>query len=487
MSKKLITEFPVECKICGKEFKKLEGLSKHLNLVHDINPISYTKEYLLNNVIPKCQCGCGKDTMVYNYRYNEWYRGHTGGGNWQLMYDKNSPEYLEIISKISNTVKEHQKENPMDRTEEQKKKYSEARKKWTKENPDKVAAQIKKMTETKRKQSEDGTLSKRHWTKTKNAEEVELILQELGRKSSETKRKRYESGELSAWNKGLDKETDSRVAKAAENRKGKGSVRLKELWADRKKEKYAEYFDLIDKPETWKILCEDCGEKFRIYERFISFWHAIRKQASGERNICCQSCINMGRIYSEEQKLRMSESAKNRKIDPETDRIKRENQSIRMREYHSNMSEETRIELTGKILEGQWNKPREQIEAWLKKRSDKRKEEMKRLGQSDKFAPSYNPDTIPYIVDILNVRYDTEFMHAESEFGEFKIYDTQAQRFYYADAYCPNLNIWVEFDESRKFRKGKLPSKHLVREDRIREILNCTLLRIEFNPLVYEQ
>ena len=130
--KRLITEFPVDCKICSQSFKKLEGLSKHLKLVHNVNTIQYTKEYLLSNEIPKCKCGCGSNVKVYNYRYNEYCLGHTGGGLWQMMYDKNSDEYKKICEKIGNSISTHYKENPIIRTDEQKKMWSIAKKKWDK-------------------------------------------------------------------------------------------------------------------------------------------------------------------------------------------------------------------------------------------------------------------------------------------------------------------------------------------------------------------
>lgn len=81
---------------------------------------------------------------------------------------------------------------------------------------------------------------------------------------------------------------------------------------------------------------------------------------------------------------------------------------------------------------------------------------MERLGNSDIFKPSYNEATIPYIENILNKEFNTNFRHAETEGGEFRVYDKEFQRTYYADAYCVRLNIWIEFDEPGKFRNGKL-------------------------------
>jgi hypothetical protein len=123
----------------------------------------------------------------------------------------------------------------------------------------------------------------------------------------------------------------------------------------------------------------------------------------------------------------------------------------------------------------------ERKQDWYSKVSRKRRNEMIRLGQVDVFSPSYNPRTIPYIVDVLNVRYDTTFRHAESEGGEFKIYDREEHRFYYADAYCPDKNIWIEFDEPAKYYADNLRPEHEYREQRIKQIINCVVHRVRFS------
>ena len=103
---------------------------------------------------------------------------------------------------------------------------------------------------------------------------------------------------------------------------------------------------------------------------------------------------------------------------------------------------------------------------------------MLRLGTSDIFKPSYNVSTIEYIETKLNSEYNTKFMHAENG-GEFKIYDKVNQKFYYADAYSKELNLWIEFDEVGKFENNKLKDEHIIREDSIRKLLNCNIIRIK--------
>lgn len=64
--------------------------------------------------------------------------------------------------------------------------------------------------------------------------------------------------------------------------------------------------------------------------------------------------------------------------------------------------------------------------------------------------------------------------------GEFKIYDKEHKRTYFADAYSKELNIWVEFDEGHHFERGLLKEDCRVRENRIKKLLNCCFLRASF-------
>jgi len=96
--------------------------------------------------------------------------------------------------------------------------------------------------------------------------------------------------------------------------------------------------------------------------------------------------------------------------------------------------------------------------------------------------PNYNKHTIPFIVDILNVRYNTEFIHAECEGGEFYVYDHVNKTRFFADAYSEELNMWFEFDEPSHFRKGILKEECQQREQRIRELIPDVIInRIYFN------
>lgn len=467
----------LSCKICGHECKRPEGLSMHLKLKHNMSNLEYTTKILLNGIIPLCECGCGKEVKVHPYKVNECYRGHSGGGNWQTKYDKDSAEYKAAVSKISKSVKEYMAENPPTFTEETRLKHS----KYMIElmsNPEEKIRRVTKMTNTKKKQSKDGTLSKNHFTKTKTKDEVEYIYNKIGSKAAETKRELFSKGELVPWNRGLTKQTSDAVEKNAAAKRGRSNEKTKNRHEESRKVRCGEYYNLIDTPEAWKIQCDCCDTGEINYIRFDTYFRAVQAHLSGKRVIKCNSCRIKGRVVSAETIRKQVESRKNRIPDPEAARIYSEKCSIRMKARHANMSDEDRKILGQKIKHGQWNKPQEEIDSWLKKRSDKRKLEMERLGQLDKFVPSYNVATIPFIEDVLNAKYNTTFIHAKSNSGEYRIYDSECKRSYYADAYSPELNLWVEFDEHNKFDRDVLEEHHLVRENRIKELLGCEIVRI---------
>lgn len=283
------------------------------------------------------------------------------------------------------------------------------------------------------------------------------------------------------WNKGLTKETDDRVQKysnSGKDKKGEASARRHE--ANRKKN------GLSLDPSTWTLVCsfEECDNILQ-YSSYQTYLNAIRATKNGSPPRCTK-CRCKNRNVSVETKKKMSNSAKTRKTTPEQEKIRAEKISTFHKERYATMTSEERAELNKKIIIGQWDKPKEEIDSWMEKKSNARKEEMWRLGQLDKFAPSFNVNTIPYIEDILNIKYDTKFQHALTEGGEFHIYDKKRKKFYYADAYSKELNIWIEFDEERHFDiLGNLKEECQTRENRIKELLDPMFLRIHFDKKIY--
>lgn len=53
------------CKVCNKQFEKLDSLRKHTGRKHQIKSEDFYVEYVLNGNRPTCNCGCGEHTKYY--------------------------------------------------------------------------------------------------------------------------------------------------------------------------------------------------------------------------------------------------------------------------------------------------------------------------------------------------------------------------------------------------------------------------------------
>ena len=67
-----------QCKQCNLKFETLDKLRRHSSRVHKISSQETYNEYVLNNNIPTCKCGCGENPnfISFTYGYNEWIKGH---------------------------------------------------------------------------------------------------------------------------------------------------------------------------------------------------------------------------------------------------------------------------------------------------------------------------------------------------------------------------------------------------------------------------
>ena len=57
-----------ECKICNKLVKGSNSLSRHLKISHNIKLNDYYIKYYLNEIHPKCKCGCKENTKFNNMK-----------------------------------------------------------------------------------------------------------------------------------------------------------------------------------------------------------------------------------------------------------------------------------------------------------------------------------------------------------------------------------------------------------------------------------
>lgn len=228
-------------------------------------------------------------------------------------------------------------------------------------------------------------------------------------------------------------------------------------------------------PKDWKIDCTECGEE-KVYTHREGYKNAMRALKK-KGYIKCSKCRNLGGKRTEEVKLKMSIAAKERDRTCESWLERNKKISLGHLKRYEVMTEEEREELNNKIRAGQESKSWEEIYEWRSKMSKARKAEMVRNGVSDIFKPSYNKDTISIIENELSREYDTAFIHAESEDGEFRLYDREEKRFYYADAYSKEKNIWIEFDEKHHLSQ-KWKDRDKFRQKRVVELLDCQFIRI---------
>jgi len=269
------------------------------------------------------------------------------------------------------------------------------------------------------------------------------------------------------WNKGLTKETDARVKRNAQNISaalmGKPSTRIK----------YS-----MD-PDDWYIYCDYCNRKV-LYKNRGSYMNAVLRQGKNIKKHCA-SCQNVGSKRSDETKQKMSIAAKNRKLSDEDRKIRRKKYSAAQKKRYKNMTLAQREELVKKRKQGLKN-----MDPLVKKNQYKKiKAALIELKANSKypntFKPGYNKNSIKFINEDLNKKYKCEFRHAESKDGEFNIFDKVRGKSYYADAYSQELNLWIEIDESYHYKFGILNADDIIREKRIKEILNCKLIRIKWN------
>ena len=104
----------VKCEICGKEFKNLFGLSKHIVKIHNVN----SEDYYLKYIGSKKYClTCNKETkfknIIYGYQdycssfcCNNDIKKKNNISKMREQWWKNSPNVEETKEKISTTIKQ---------------------------------------------------------------------------------------------------------------------------------------------------------------------------------------------------------------------------------------------------------------------------------------------------------------------------------------------------------------------------------------------
>ena len=86
-----------KCEICKKLINSTSALSQHLKLKHKETLENYYVKYYLNNLKPKCECGCGEYTVLENMDNGFFKYKH----NHSSPFIKNNEEYKKRKTFIS--------------------------------------------------------------------------------------------------------------------------------------------------------------------------------------------------------------------------------------------------------------------------------------------------------------------------------------------------------------------------------------------------
>lgn len=241
-------------------------------------------------------------------------------------------------------------------------------------------------------------------------------------------------------------------------------------------------------PTDWVV---DCGnpscDRKKVYKNLKGYQAAMKRIKDGDPALCFSCVSNLldkttpewgdkfrGRIATEETKEKMKETKRNKS--PEEKALSSIRHSKAAIKYWESLDDETKQRKIAHFIQ-YWNDMPEG------KREEVRQKTKARIFENGKlvFNSCYNKATIKYIKEILNVKFDTVFQSGETE--EYSIQDHKHRKIYFADAYCPRLNVWVEFDEYNKFSYGKLQKQHIERHHRIHELLNCFIIRIWYRKI----
>lgn len=231
-------------------------------------------------------------------------------------------------------------------------------------------------------------------------------------------------------------------------------------------------------PEDWHIPCSTCNEPIK-YDNLASFRTVYGGYLKGH-NRECEQCVTTTRKNIVRKDRQYSRDPKDWVVDCGNSECNRKITYNNLKSYQGSMKrrKDGNPPLCFSCVSKKCDRTTEE---WKDKMGEVRERLWADVNHIYKFSPSHNKHTIPYIVSVLNIRFDTNFRHAESEKGEYRVYDKELKCYYFADAYCPKLNLWIEFDEQYKFNDGILKNEHIIRQNRIYHLLGCQIIRIKYH------
>ena len=189
-----------------------------------------------------------------------------------------------------------------------------------------------------------------------------------------------------------------------------------------------------------------------------------------------------GRVTSEEAKRKLREKAIGRGHTEETKQILREHSLGKHYSFKTEFKE-------GMIP---WNKGKKHSKITLKRLSKKTKRQWKSGHFKNRATPEYRKKLRIAKIKQIEKQFNNGMpMNPTIGNNETHILDTLEKSFgyeifrqhkvsgYFIDGFCPALNLAIEVDEIKHHRRKYQEEKDMIRENNIKQELNCQFLRLE--------
>jgi len=235
-----------------------------------------------------------------------------------------------------------------------------------------------------------------------------------------------------------------------------------------------------DIEKKWVRLCPECEKDIKYTLR----WSLVR---ANKNNSLCKRCSQIGRIFTDEHKMKIKYKRKFQSISDKT-RVKMSQshlghltpkaviEKIKKSNLGQKRTEETKRNIS-KAKKGSvpWNKGlsndirlKHTNESIKKIRISTIKNIENRVGQ---LSPNYNPSSIPVLEQKASELGITDLQHAENG-GEFHIKELG----YWVDGYSKDKNVIIEYYEP--FHE-KQKERDELRKREIENLLGCTFIEIK--------
>jgi hypothetical protein len=233
-----------------------------------------------------------------------------------------------------------------------------------------------------------------------------------------------------------------------------------------------EWKSIMKNKNEWTRVCPKCGELLYYVRR----WAMV---AANKKKSECKSCSVKGRLFSEEQKEKISKSKLGKKRGPHSDEHKKKlSDKLKGRVFSEEHRKKISDKLKGRVFS---EEHRKNIGRASKGRMHSNESKLKMristlLDIETKYGnvfPNYNPNSIPIIEKRAKELGITDLQHAENG-GEYYIKELG----YFVDGYSKEKNIVIEYDE--KYHKRQT-DKDKIRQMEITNYLNCEFIRITEN------